>query len=79
MGGILWANAIDPRAREKREDVEEEIGTEEPETEEPHVEDETEEPHVEDGAEDIGAQPLDPDEVIQPAATSPVDSAGLAG
>ncbi|HEX2073615.1 MAG TPA: heme peroxidase family protein [Geodermatophilus sp.] len=66
---ILWADAIDPRAREKREDVEEEeTGTEEPETEEPHVEEpETEEPHVEDETE-----VQDPADAPNPEAVTPV-------
>jgi hypothetical protein len=54
---LLWADAIDPRAVETPEPPAEEPPVEEPPAEEP---------------EDVGAQPLEPDEFIQPEATEPV-------
>jgi hypothetical protein len=74
---LLWADAIDPRAfvQQPEGDDVEPPDAEEPATgEEPDVED----PEVE-APEDEGAAPLEPDEVINPEATAPVDSTGLTG
>jgi hypothetical protein len=80
---ILAADAIDPRARIETPEEPEDPGTpeepeepevpgeEEPEGEEP-PEEEPEEPEV-----DAGPAKLPPDELVNPAATSPVESGSL--
>ncbi|MGY1820554.1 peroxidase family protein [Geodermatophilus sp. SYSU D00079] len=84
---LLWADAIDPRALVKADEEDEvEDGTEEEpeegeEGEEDEVEDGTEEEpeegeegeEAEEAEADRGAQPLEPDERINPDATSPVE------
>jgi len=77
---VLAADAIDPRARiETPEEPEDPNAPEEPELpEEEGAEDEApDEPEVEEPETDAGAAKLPADELINPAATAPVDSSSL--